>query len=350
MSRATVVLTSAISALVVLAVSLELLFRVLPVSTATLTGYYVDPSLLTYPPGHRWTTSSGWDLRNAHRLQANNVGFAADRDFAPDPNAVALIGDSFVEASMLDAPDRPAAQLESALDRQRPVYAMGGPGSSLLDYAERMRWAHQRFAVRDVVVMMEVGDVRQSLCGSGHVHAACLDAKTLAPRIETLPAPGAFKQLLRHSALAQYIFSQLKLNASSLWLSVVRQSRPGQVVSAAGAQGATTRTADFRVVDAVAGRFFERIKELRLNRLVIVLDSDRADLWARQVTVDPERQRFIELARAEGAAVIDTQPVYAAHAASSRLRLEVGPYDAHLNRLGVRLTMSEAARALTAIH
>ena len=44
---------------------LELLFRLLPVSTSTETAYNTDPLILNYPPYHRWTAATGWDLRNA---------------------------------------------------------------------------------------------------------------------------------------------------------------------------------------------------------------------------------------------------------------------------------------------
>lgn len=329
---------------------LELLCRMLPVSTATHTGYHVDPALLTYPPGHRWTASTGWDLRNAHRLQANNMGFAAGRDFVPNPDAVALIGDSFVEASMLDATDRPAAQLERALGARRPVYAMGGPGSSLLDYAERIRWTARQFGTRDVVVLMERGDVRQSLCGSGNVHSACLDRTTLAPRTEAIPGAGTAKALLRRSALAQYLFSQLKLDPATLWRNAVLQSRPAhpEPAKAASSPAPSSARFDARIVDAVTDRFFERIADSRPDRLVIVLDSDRSRLAAHQPIDDPERHRFIERARSRGAIVVDTEPLFAAHHAASTLRLDVGPYDTHLNKLGIRLAMQAAAQPVSA--
>jgi hypothetical protein len=139
-------------------VALELLFRLLPVSTSTSAGYYIDPLILTYPPGHTFTTSSGWNLQRPQRHRANNFGFVADHDFARNPEAVALIGDSFVEASMLPARERLAAQLESKLGT-RPVYAMGAPGTALLDYAERVRFASQRFAIHDFVLLLEHGDI-----------------------------------------------------------------------------------------------------------------------------------------------------------------------------------------------
>src|SRR5471032_90028 len=106
------VFTLWLSGVVLAVLVLELLCRVLPVSTSTDTGYYTDPVILTYPPRHEWVASTGWDLRNAQHLVANNLGYAAHRDFVRDERAVALIGDSFVEASMLPAPERPGAQLE----------------------------------------------------------------------------------------------------------------------------------------------------------------------------------------------------------------------------------------------
>ena len=329
------------------ALTLELLFRVLPVSSSTETGYYTDPLILNYPPHHRWTTSTGWDLRNAQTLEANNLGYVADRDFERNEQAVALIGDSFVEASMLAAADRPGAQLERALG-SRSVFAMGAPGTALLDYAERIRFAHVQFGVRDFVVIMERGDVEQSLCGSGNTNGPCLDPKTLAPRVETLAPPGTAKRIFRHSALAQYLFSQLKFSPRKLW----GQAFPA--VHAAAVSPPDTGRSSLIVpteepkafVDTVTNAFFERIKHHVTGKLVIVIDSDRSALYRGQLKPDASRARFIQLARASGAIVIDTEPLFQAHLAQSPLKLDVGPYDGHLNALGVNLIAQAAADAL----
>ena len=329
---------------------LELLFRLLPVSTSTETAYYTDPLILNYPPYHRWTAATGWDLRNAQTLHANNLGYVANRDFAPDARAVALIGDSYVEASMLAAPQRPGAQLEQALGT-RPVYAMGSPGTALLDYAERIRFAHKQFGVRDFVILMERGDVRQSLCGSGNVHGPCLQPKTLAPRIETLASAGAAKRLLRQSGLAQYLFSQLKFSPQKLWRQAFAVAHPP--VTAAPGAGSVVSTAPQRAdvgvmaeVDTITQTFFARVKPHVSGRLIIVVDTDRRALYARQLNADPERQRFMHLARVAGAIVIDTETLIRAHLAQSRLKLDVGPHDGHLNALGVGLITRAAADAL----
>lgn len=319
---------------------LELVFRLLPVSTSTATGYYNDPLILTYPSHHRWTVSTGWDLRNAQALQANAQGFVSDRDYVPNPDAVALIGDSFVEASMLPADDRPGPQLQRALEK-RPVYAMGGPGSALLDYAERIRYAHERFGVRDFVLFLETGDVRQSLCGSGNVHGSCLDRKTLAPRNETIPEAAWAKRIARHSALAQYLFSQLKLDPRRAWRRLVdRTPTVGAVQVAVGS------SEDGAVTTAVANAFFQRVRPFATGRLVLVLDSHRKALYEGRQQEDPGREQFIRIARAAGAIVVDTEPLFQAHIAASPLTLDVSPSDAHLNPLGIGLAMRAAAVAI----
>ncbi|HSI60516.1 MAG TPA: hypothetical protein VLA16_23360 [Ideonella sp.] len=323
----------------------ELLLRLLPVSTATATGYYTDPLVLSYPPGHAWTTSTGWALQNAQRLRSNNAGFLAHRDFVPEPRAVVLIGDSFVEAAMLPAGERPGEQLERALSG-RPVYTMGAPGSALLDYAERIRLAQSRYGVRDMVLLMERGDVRQSLCGSGQIHGPCLERQSLAPRSLLQPPPGAMKRLLRRSALAQYLMVQLKFDPQRFW----RQALAGSHATVRLEAGlpASAMPAPPAALDAVSAAFFERIRGRVAGRLVIVVDSDRAAIRRGSALADPDRARFIAQARAAGATVVDTEPLYRAQLARSPLALEVGPQDAHLNTLGVALVMQAAARALQA--
>lgn len=328
----------------------ELALRALPVSTSTETGYYFDPLILTYPPHHAWTSSTGWDLRNAQHQRSNNFGFLAERDFAPDPAAVALIGDSYVEASMLTSDERPGAQLEAAIG-DRPVFVLGGPGSGLLDYAERIRFASERFGVRDFVVLVERGDMRQSLCGSGHVHGPCLDPRTLEPRVETQAPPGLAKRIFRHSALAQYLFGQLKLDTERLWRQALAQARPvtppapvNRVPSAIPRKTASDAVSP--AADAVTATFFNRVRKHVQGKLVIVVDGDRKAIYRGQPTADSERARFIDLARAAGAVVVDADPLFRAQLASSPLKLDVGPYDAHLNSLGVAVVVRAAADAL----
>lgn len=338
-------------------VALEALGHVLPVSSATLTDYYLDDAIITYPPNHRWTVSTGWDLRNPRSLQANNLGFVADRNFQPDSRAIAVVGDSYVEAGMLDAPYRPAAQLQALLGAGTPVYALGSPGTSLLDYAERVRFARTRLDVRRFVLVMEPGDVRQALCGSGNVHASCLDPQDLRPRTERLVKPSTAKRWLRHSALAQYLVGQLKLDGGRL-LEMMRIGL-GQAPDAGRAAPATSRlnasaTEAQRllarrqaVVNAVADEFMQRMRALDLQEWVLVADGRRRGS-ALSPDSEPmlERDAFLARMRAQGVLVIDGEESFRAHEARGGHTLSVSPSDAHLNRDGVALLMGAVARVL----
>lgn len=327
----------------------ELVFRVLPVSTATMRGYYLDPDVLSYPPRHEWRVATGWDLRNARTLRSNNWGFAAQHDFVADPSAVALIGDSYVEASMLAEADRPAAQLEHLLGASRKVYAMGSPGSSLLDYAQRVRLAGERLAIRDVVLLLERFDARQSLCGSGNVQAVCLDRNTLKRRIERETAPGPLKSLLRHSALAQYLVGQIRFNAPALLRAMFTDATSSGASPNRG-EGSVPTPAELaemkRMVDAVTTAFFTDARPYLHGRLIVAMDGRRTRSSGAPELIDAERSHLMQRLREGGAEVIDLEPAYAAHAARSQRRLDVGPYDGHLNALGVRIAMGEVARAL----
>jgi hypothetical protein len=324
----------------------EIVCRVLPVSTATMRDYAIDPDLLTYPVGHRWTVATGWDLRNVQQLHSNNVGFAADIDFLPNPQALALIGDSFVEASMLKPSDRPGAQLAAQLQGRRPVYGLGSPGTALLDYAQRVRFASQRLQVRDFVIWLEPGDARQALCGSGNVHSRCLDPRTLEPRIERLPEASPLKRWLRHSALANYLIGQLKFDPARLWASAV----PGAAGVAKGkavAAPVVSPAAAEKLVDAVLDRFAADIAPYAKGRLLFIVDGHRGDVPAQPAQLDLERSRLVQQLAARGYEVLDLEPLFAAHRKVSRLSLDVGPYDGHLNAMGVQLVVAAVAARWT---
>jgi hypothetical protein len=316
--------------------ALEVLFRLLPVSTSTATGYYFDALILSYPAGQRFTLSTGWNLQRPHTHRANNFGFLADHDFVRNPHAVALIGDSFVEASMLPPADRLAAQLERRLGA-RQVYALGSPGTALLDYGERMRFAAERFGIHDFVLLLEHGDIAQALCGSGNVNARCLDRNSLEPRIEKLPPAGAFKRVLRNSALSQYLFSQLKLDPAA-WLRSWHRTPTGGLPATRDLSEISARA-----IDRVLSEFFANTQAYRTGTLILILiASAPADAAAG----DAVRDRLIDAARRNGAQVIEVGPALTAYEAQTGLSMHVAPRDAHLNRLALGLIADEVAPML----
>jgi hypothetical protein len=325
--------------------AVEALLRLLPVSTSTKTGYYIHPLILTYPPYQEFVVSTGWSLHNAQHHRANNYGFLTHRDFAPDPQAIALIGDSFVEANMLAEPDRLGGQLESLLAPQ-PVFVLGEPGTSLLDYAERARFARERFDVRNFVFVIERGDVRQTLCGSGNIQGPCLDRDTLEPRTETQPSAGLGKRIFRESALAQYLLSQLKIDLTAL---LKRWQPTASPSTTASRQPSGPEDVPLEKVDRIVGAFFTRLPHGSGERLLLVFDSDRDRLIETPTIAAPVRNRFMQLALQAGAEIVDTAPIFRDYLRTTSLSLNVSPFDKHWNREANRLVAEAVAIKLDAI-
>ena len=159
--------------------------------------------------------------------------------------------------------------------------------------------------------------------------------------------------ILRQSALAQYLVSQLKFDSQRLW----RQAFGGLQQHSATKAATTPQTTANKdpmldtlapALDAVTHAFFARVKPfVAAGQLVIAIDSDRSALYATgRIKPDPARARFIALAVAASAVVVDTEPLFRNHLAQSPLKLDVRPYDGHLNALGIKLVMQAAAAQL----
>lgn len=329
-------------------IAVEILLRFLPVSTSTDIGYYITPSIITYPAHHEVVMATGWNLSNAHHHRSNNYGFLTRRDFLPNANAVALIGDSYVEANMLKEDDRLGMQLENKLG-DRPVYAFGGPGSSLLDYAERAHFAQEHLGVRDFVFIINNADVRETLCGSNNIHGPCLDPVTFIVRSEAQPKKvGLAKTMLRKSALAQYLFSQLRLKPEELVdkLFASAFSEKMQVPLAPLHQLRASENVGSAAVDHVVSAFLTILPKNNDGRLVLVLDSYRDCLTGSDAILTPVRDRFIQLIRQAGVELIETQSIFCTFFHATGLSLSVSPTDGHWNRLAHGLVADAIAARL----
>ena len=301
-----------------MALALEGLMRLLPVTSVTDSGYYLDPRVATYQPHRRLWTSTGWAFRNARRHRTNNLGFIAARDFVPRPEAVGLIGDSYVESSMLAASARPAAQLERMMPG-RLVYALGSPGTSLLDYAERIRFARRQLGIRDFVVFVEKRDVPHSLCGSGNIAASCLDRRTLRPRVELRKPPRRLKRLALHSALLRYLSAQLQFDVVDEWS---EWSRTGSLLRRGEGRGASSVSMSPSTAARVIRVFFERASSQVDGRLLLILGPNWDPTTLVQMRV---------LAARYGVPLVEVDPALAALTRRTGLSPYVAPKDHHLN-------------------
>lgn len=326
-----------LSGCLIVVVVLEGLFRLLPVSTATRTGYYINQNILTYPAKHCFRTSFGWDLRNPQRHCANNYGFIANKDFHYDPDAIVLVGDSFVEANMLPVHQGLAAQIESRL-KDKIVFALGGPGSNLLDYSERVQFARKNFGSKVFVIVINRTDVRESICGSGNIHAHCIDANNLLPKIERLHSPSKLKLIFRESSFAQYVFSQIRVNVSN-FSSRSFNSSPTLIKNSERPKASITAE------ELIIRMFFSRLPAGDGVKYIFVFDPDRSksDSYEKKIG-------YIDLlknsANKFGVDVIDPESDFIRFKSLNDIALEVSPTDQHWNSEAIKIVANLVADRL----
>lgn len=308
-------------------IALELLLQVLPTPSATLTGQYVDRHVTSYPPGHEFRSATGWSFLNAHRQRANEHGFIPDKPFTPSPDAVALIGDSLVEQSMLPVPQRLASVLDRALGG-RPVYSMGLGGTGLFDYLERVRYAREKLGVNTFWIVIERADIRQSLCAGGVYLDACLDSNGEIRRVEK-PPRDPVRDLLARSAMLQYFVGVLRVSPDRL-LAMFRRNVPEeggrpQVKTAAAAQPVSAGE------KAVVERFLAELSRLDEARFGLIIDPEIQSLAQADWAGDQALAAMVERARLLGIPVVNPRAALAEYSTRTGLDMRVGPYDAHWN-------------------
>jgi hypothetical protein len=319
----------ALSVLVVL----ETTLRLLPTPTATRVGQYIDPFVTTYPPGHAFRTATGWSLLNARQQQANEHGFIPSRAFQPTPNAIALIGDSLVEQSMLPPEQRLASVLQvSGLGAE--VYAMGVPGSSLFDYLERVRYARDQLGVRNFWIVIERADVRESLCATGVYTDACMDGLGEIRRIRR-PPRSALYNALGESAVLQYFVGVLRLSPrrlATLFRPVSLQGKlpsppPGDVDGRVHRSTSAVSIEEQQVID----RFVNELSAMPSLRIGLLIDPVVGSLHRDDEFIDQSLAQLSNRAHQLGIPAIHPRRELALYSAKTGLEMHIGPYDAHWN-------------------
>jgi hypothetical protein len=308
--------------------AIELCLQALPVSTATRMGYYIDPFVRTYSPGSHFTSSSDWDLRHAFPQKVNSLGFASSAERNKSKPGLALIGDSFVEGTAVAESLRVSERLRALTQALDPIM-LGSPGTSLIDYVDRARWASRALDVNSFVFFVSVNDANEAVCGSGQHLRRCLNTKTLA--IEELPANTRSRVVdtLGHLASLQYFLGHLKMTPSALLSAIV----PENVTRSPSTKppGALKSPASATAIE----RFLKDLQALQPMSVMIFLDCDRASMYDGKPVRKPETYETLHALNAKyQIPVIDSCPRFHERFKQTGLRTEVSLTDTHWNARG----------------
>lgn len=315
--------------------------RLLPVNSGLrMADSSAEAPYARYQPDQTYTFSYGWGLDNVHHGRVNRQGFTNSPDFADGANAL-VIGDSFIESMMLGYADTVQGQLAPLFGR---VYAAGTSGNGMADALVLARHLLPQLHPKVVIMFTEPFDLSALVgpAGRGHNYFTVRDAQVELQLTPYRESP--LKLLMLKSALVRYAYYNLKLPdwASARWQKTLSPT--------ALAEQAGPRPREL-ALEYYLGQL-AALEKAYGTRFIFLVDGDRRDLYhpGREAPTwqGRDRELFLQKAAATGFGIVDMQPVFAAHWAGARERLDFLPMDGHWNPVAHRLAAQQLAPLLRA--
>ncbi|MBI3506442.1 MAG: hypothetical protein HY059_16515 [Proteobacteria bacterium] len=320
-----------ISGGVAVLLGLELLLRLLPVSTGFgfLAVNEANP-VLRGAPGGAYTYSRGWNMRLARTGRLNADGFVASYGYLPDRASVAVIGNSFVQAAALDPADTLQERLNVGAPTGRQAIAIGQAGAHVADYLAAAAWAHAAYRVEAMVIVLTVGDVLDAeMPKAGGYHFSVDGAGTVAGPLRTdRGMPGFLAATANGSRLLRYLYDNLSLLAHVPAPADLLRVRAPAKPSRTGPM--PPRIPDRARFEALADAFLARLPAaagLPADRIVLVVDADRPALLEKRVPEPRDIDLLGHRARAAGFRVLELDAPFRAAGPP----LDFLPLDGHWN-------------------
>ena len=342
-------LAGAVAAALVLVVVLEITLRVLPIVSGVhrQSPHASRATSARLVPNHEYTWSMGWDLRHVVKGKTNSMGFIAPYDYATDRPAIALLGDSFVEAQMLSYDESLAGRLDARLGGAMHAYNFGLSGAALPHYLGIAREMGSRFRFSAAVVVVTGYDYEEGFEEKeGVYHWGADPRKELISLVPATERSGMVS-VARELALVRYVRANLKLSAGKIF------SRGGEGSCEPHSLTAADRQ---RLTDYVA----ELPKALRLppQRVVMVFNSGSNTALYERVDRGRVRQpacptvdslalgELRRLAAASGMKLIELDALLEPYYRATRQALDFKPVDSHWNGTATLLASNEIVRLL----
>jgi hypothetical protein len=296
-------------------------------------------------PHREYTNSMGWDLRHVVHGRTNESGFLSPHEYVAGRRAVALLGDSFVEAQMLRYEESLAGHLDALWKGRARTYNFGLSGASLPHYLGMAKEMGARFRFDAAVIVVTPGDYVEGFERQEGLYS--WDQASPGDLIELVPASrrGGLQRMARELATVRYVRSNMKLSLGRMLPAPPKVCAPGLLTAA-------DRERLSRYVTALPEAL-----GLAPARAVLVFNASTGDVYervdrGRQVKArcpDLDTQAIIhlrELALARGMKIVDVGPALERHYRMHRRRLDFSPVDAHWNGLASSVIADEVYEAL----
>ncbi len=330
---------------------LELALRLFPVqSYVPLQPVTKEDPLLHFEPNRKFTYSAGWDFDAKAKGRTNAQGWVNDQDYAEKGKPViAIVGDSYIQASMVEHGQTIQGRLQTTLNGSVNVYSFGIGGSPLSQYL--IFAAHARDTYKPVFMVVNIvsNDFDESLPqykNKPRFHYFVPDENgDLKPQLIGEYKPSVLKGLIAHSALVRYFYFHMNLaDTYNKILFKKRNAEQVDFVSNVAADASQQKIDDSKkAIDA----FLDLLPDyagLPKDKIILIIDGIRTDIYAgtdnSESYFGQMRAAMIDGARARGYTIIDMHPVFEKHYADHHQKFEF-TQDAHWNALAHELAARE---------
>lgn len=346
---------------------LEVVLRVLPVSTPT----YSNPINSSHPisnfkPNNEVISSKGWNFEFVSHKRTNNYGFFSDVKYRKQSNfpLMAVIGDSFVEAKQVDNAESMHGLLNNEVRQFGRVYGFGVSGAPLSQYLAFAGFAREEFSPDSYVFIIIGNDFAESFRKytdyQGFHYFVEKNGQFFLERIDDRKEHPMLVRIFRESAVFMYLFSNLQLNwktANRLVNKVafwrddsVRQKKPEEYfANVPHTVSQETENESYVAIDTFFSLLPEKTGKVPANILFVVDGMRQAiysDASGKGSYFFKMRTYFIWKAERLGYEVIDMHPVFQNDYLKKGEKFEYS-IDFHWNELGHCLVAQEIANSKT---
>ena len=321
--------------------ALEIVFRFLPVRSVLHTDVLNDAKPIpSYLANEKGVWSRDWNFSIVNTLVTNNLGFVNPQDYGKtDKPAVAVIGDSFVEAAMTPYDRTFYGRLAAKLRPENTlVYTFAMSGAQLPDYLVWARYAIGHFAPQKMVFVIIPNDYDESLAKNkqspGSYYFYDNKDKSLSlGKVDFAISP--LRRFVRSSALLGYITQNLQVWERLKEFLYDSQRLTGTLDTKAWIADAK-RAVDF---------FFDELdKAVRIDHkdVLFLIDGSIEDVYGKgndtpRIKVRDAADAYLaQVARSHGYRVIELPSIFRKHYQAHGQPL-VYPTDGHWNELAHQL-------------
>ena len=329
--------------LVVVFILLEVIFRILPTNSPIDLQVTSEPDeILKFYPNQKTTFALGANFYQVVEKKTNNYGFYSSYDYYKDSKPdIAIIGDSFVEAAQIKNQDS-LGEILNAENKNLLVYQLGVSGVTLSQYLMMLRYADREFAPKHFVVVVVGNDFDESLINVRHKEGTWGFDGDYNLKFKPFTGYQGLRELAKNSAFMRYLVFQVGIN----WRQIV--PRVGIAVPHGGNDskfaGNTERRKSNLIVKSsqkVISCFFKELVKMNLiNRVTLVIDADRMDIYQKRISksfFNQMRKHLIKCAEEFGVNYLDLDKVFRDDYANAAQRFEF-PTDGHWNEHAHRLS------------